>query len=173
MCFQAGNNNDEDIVSTKPKTAASTKPMAKPTAPRKKITKPKASATKATAASAPTKAAAATKAPAAKTATPTVVDAPKAVILGPVMRKKELVDTVVTRSGLKKKDVKPVVEQMLAVMGEAIGDNRELNLPPVWAPDGTQGKEAQEWQDGHYKNSANRAAIGRPANAHAPAQEIA
>lgn len=50
--------------------------------------------------------------------------------MGPVLRKKELVDTVVTRSGLKKKDVKPVVESMLAVMGEALGDNRELNLPP-------------------------------------------
>lgn len=50
--------------------------------------------------------------------------------MGPILRKKELVDTVVTRSGLKKKDVKPVVESMLAVMGEALGDNRELNLPP-------------------------------------------
>lgn len=67
---------------------------------------------------------------AAKQAEPTVVDAPQAVIIGPMMRKKELVDTVVLRSGLKKKDVKPIVEAMLSVMGEAIGDNRELNLPP-------------------------------------------
>lgn len=50
--------------------------------------------------------------------------------MGPVLRKKELVDTVVTRSGLKRKDVKPVVESLLAVMGEALGENRELNLPP-------------------------------------------
>ncbi|MDF3413520.1 DNA-binding protein [Sulfitobacter sp. M57] len=47
------------------------------------------------------------------------------------MRKKELIEAVVERSGLKKKDVKPVVETMLAVLGEAIGDNRELNLPPM------------------------------------------
>lgn len=66
----------------------------------------------------------------AKAATPTVVDAPQSVILGPVLRKKELIDTVVTRSGMKKKDAKPVIEAMLAVLGEAIADKRELNLSP-------------------------------------------
>ena len=62
---------------------------------------------------------------------PRVVDAPQPVIVGPMMRKKELIETVVERSGMKKKDVKPVVEMMLTVLGEAIGDNRELNLPPL------------------------------------------
>lgn len=62
---------------------------------------------------------------------PTVVDGPQPVILGPVMRKKELVDTVVAHSGMKKKDVKPVVESMLAVLGDALSDNRELILPPL------------------------------------------
>lgn len=66
-----------------------------------------------------------------KQAEPRVVDAPTPVIIGPMMRKKELIEAVVERSGLKKKDVKPVVETMLAVLGEAIGDNRELNLPPM------------------------------------------
>ncbi len=47
------------------------------------------------------------------------------------MRKKELLDLVVARSGMKKKDVKPVVETMLEVLGEALTDNRELNLPPL------------------------------------------
>lgn len=69
--------------------------------------------------------------PAAKKVAPTVVDAPQAVIVGPMMRKKELIDTVVARSGLKKKDVKPVVESILSVLGEALSDNRELNLPPL------------------------------------------
>ncbi len=68
---------------------------------------------------------------ATKSGTPTVTDAPQAVILGPVMRKKELIDTVVTRSGIKKKDAKPVVDAMLAVLGEALADNRELILPPM------------------------------------------
>lgn len=67
---------------------------------------------------------------AAASATPTVVDAPQSVILGPVMRKKELIDQVVKRSGIKKKDAKPVVESMLSVLGEALADNRELVLPP-------------------------------------------
>ncbi len=67
----------------------------------------------------------------AKKVEPTVVDAPQAVIVGPMMRKKELVDIVVMRSGMKKKDVKPVVEMALTVLGDALRDNRELNLPPL------------------------------------------
>ncbi len=47
------------------------------------------------------------------------------------MRKKELIDLVVERSAIKKKDAKPVVEAMLAVLGEALADNRELNLLPM------------------------------------------
>ncbi len=62
---------------------------------------------------------------------PTVVEAPRPVIIGPVMRKKELIDMVVERSGIKKKDAKPVVEAMLEVLGEALADNRELNLLPL------------------------------------------
>ncbi len=58
-------------------------------------------------------------------------DGPRSVIIGPVMRKKELIDAVVERSGIKKKDAKPVVEAMLEVLGEALGDNRELNLLPM------------------------------------------
>ena len=64
-------------------------------------------------------------------ATPVVVDSPELVVSGPMMRKKELVDLVVERSGIKKKDAKPVVEAMLAVLGEAITDSRELNLHPL------------------------------------------
>ncbi|MBQ0805362.1 MAG: HU family DNA-binding protein [Sulfitobacter sp.] len=47
------------------------------------------------------------------------------------MRKKELIDAVVERSGVKKKDAKPVVEAMLEILGEALADNRELNLLPM------------------------------------------
>ncbi|MDF1727640.1 MAG: HU family DNA-binding protein [Sulfitobacter sp.] len=60
-----------------------------------------------------------------------VIEAPQSVILGPVMRKKELIDKVVTRSGMKKKDVKPVVDAVLAELGDALADNRELNLHPL------------------------------------------
>ena len=46
------------------------------------------------------------------------------------LKKRELVDAVVARSGIKKKDAKPVVESLLAVLGDALADGRELNLPP-------------------------------------------
>jgi nucleoid DNA-binding protein len=64
-------------------------------------------------------------------AAPVVVEGPTPVVSGPVMRKKELVDLVVERSGIKKKDAKPVVEATLAVLGEALADARELNLQPM------------------------------------------
>ena len=71
-------------------------------------------------------------APAPKAAAPaSVVESPKPVVLGPVMRKPELIDAVVAKSGMKKKDVKPVVEAMLAILGSALQDSRELNLQPL------------------------------------------
>ncbi|MFU8880894.1 MAG: HU family DNA-binding protein [Rhodobacterales bacterium] len=52
------------------------------------------------------------------------------VVSAPEMKKRDLLEKVVKRSGIKKKDAKPVVEAMLAVMGEALVEGRELNLPP-------------------------------------------
>ncbi len=62
---------------------------------------------------------------------PKLVTSTVPVVTGPEMKKKELVDRVVTRSGIKKKDAKPVVEAMLAVLGEAMAEGRELNLQPM------------------------------------------
>ena len=70
------------------------------------------------------------EAPAARPAGAVVTEAATSVVLGTVMGKKELIDSVVAQSGLKKKTVKPVVETMLAVLGEALQQNRELNLQP-------------------------------------------
>ncbi len=47
------------------------------------------------------------------------------------LRKKELIDQVVARSGVKKRDAKPVVEAMLAVLGESIDAKRPLHLEPM------------------------------------------
>lgn len=47
------------------------------------------------------------------------------------MKKKELIELVVARSEVRKKFAKPVVEAMLAVLGESIADGRALNLPPL------------------------------------------
>ena len=61
---------------------------------------------------------------------PSVVKAAQPVVAGAMMRKKELIDMVVERSGNKKKDAKPIIEAMLAVLGDAVAEGRELNLQP-------------------------------------------
>lgn len=62
---------------------------------------------------------------------PTVVTSTVPDAMSPEMKKKELIDAVVARSGIKKKDAKPVVEAMLAVLGEELARGRELNLQPM------------------------------------------
>lgn len=78
--------------------------------------------------------------PATKTTTKKVSTAAKETIATPAkvgamgadpMRKKELIEQVVSRSGMKKKDVKPVVEAMLAELGETLAKGRGLILPPL------------------------------------------
>jgi len=96
---------------------------AKATTPRKTTT------AKSTAKTAPKTAPVAATPTAPATPTP-VVTAPTPVVSGPTMRKRELVDAVVKKSGVKKKDAKPVVEAMLHVLGTALQDGRELNLQP-------------------------------------------
>ena len=66
--------------------------------------------------------------PAASEAKPAAAKMP--VFTGEEMKKKTLIDEVVMRSGVKKKDAKPVVEALLEVMGEAIAEGREMNLQP-------------------------------------------
>jgi len=61
---------------------------------------------------------------------PVVVETAKPVISGPELGKKELVEQAVERSGIKKRDAKPVVEAVLALLGEAVAGGRELNLKP-------------------------------------------
>jgi len=68
---------------------------------------------------------------AAQSPEPEVVVNETPTITAPELKKKELIDTVVARSGIKKRDAKPVVEAMLAVLGETIADGRELNLAPM------------------------------------------
>lgn len=48
-----------------------------------------------------------------------------------VMKKPDLVDRVVERSGEKKRHVKPIIEAALAVLGEALSSGEELNLQPL------------------------------------------
>lgn len=64
-------------------------------------------------------------------AAPKIVTTSMPVVAGPEWKKRDLVDKVVKRSGVKKKDAKLVVDAMLAVMGEALAEGRELILQPM------------------------------------------
>jgi len=68
---------------------------------------------------------------AAKTTTARPAGASEPLVPTPVLRKKELIERVVARSGIKKKDAKPVIEAMLAVLGEALASGEDLNLQPL------------------------------------------
>ena len=48
-----------------------------------------------------------------------------------LMKKPELLDAVVARTNLKKRDVKPAVEAALAVIAEALVRGDDINLPPM------------------------------------------
>ena len=68
----------------------------------------------------------------AATATPAKIVKPaQPVKTTDVMRKPEFIEKTVERSGLKKKDVKPALETALAVLGDALAQGQELNLPPL------------------------------------------
>ncbi len=47
------------------------------------------------------------------------------------MKKKELIELAVERSGVKKRDAKPAIEAALAILGEALAEGREVNMRPL------------------------------------------
>ena len=49
----------------------------------------------------------------------------------PDLGKKELIDAVLERCEVKKRDAKPVIEAMLAVLGGTLAEGRGLNLEPL------------------------------------------
>lgn len=68
--------------------------------------------------------------PASKAA-PVVVTQSTPVLGVPDLKKIDLIDAVVERSGIKKKFAKPVIEAALAVLGETLAEGRSLNLRPL------------------------------------------
>ena len=60
-----------------------------------------------------------------------------------IVKKPELVDRIVAQSGLKKKDVKPVVEATLAVLSKTLLDGEELQIPPLGKVKILQTKDAE------------------------------
>ncbi|MEL7256288.1 MAG: HU family DNA-binding protein [Pseudomonadota bacterium] len=57
--------------------------------------------------------------------------APDAARVATEMKRKELVEEVSRRAELPKHKVKPVVEAMISVMGEAVTSGRTMNLQPL------------------------------------------
>jgi len=110
-----------------------TRSSSKTTTTRKTTTRKAAKApAKKTAAKAPSLTAAA-KAAAGKTApqtTPATVSKLEPVVSGPALRKKELLDAVTAKTGMKRADVKKVVEATLDIMGLALQDSRDVHLQP-------------------------------------------
>lgn len=59
------------------------------------------------------------------------------------LRKPALIEAVVRRSGVKKKDAKPVIEAMLAELGETLAAGRNLSLEPFGKAKVVREKEIQ------------------------------
>lgn len=97
----------------------------------KAATTAKQSTAKTAAAKASTTATTSTAAPAAKSPELTVVSEVTPKLTTGEMKKRELIKAVMARSGARQKLAKPVVEAMLAIMGETLAEGRELNLPPM------------------------------------------
>ena len=67
----------------------------------------------------------------ATTATKTEVPAPVEAAETKVLKKPEILDQIVARTDLKKRDVKPAVEAAMAVIGDALREGTEVILPPL------------------------------------------
>ena len=105
------------------------------TTPSKKTTSTKAKSTRKPAATKPTTPI--KRVPSPLEVAPSMSSTEKAATVGApktasaALKKRELIEKVVLKSGIKKKDAKPVVEAMLEVLGDALADGRELNLRPL------------------------------------------
>ena len=68
--------------------------------------------------------------PVAKAGTPGVVTTSTPVVGDPDLKKPELFEELVARTGLKKRDAKPLAEALLAILGEAVAKGRGIDLQP-------------------------------------------
>lgn len=77
----------------------------------------------------------------------------------PELKKPELINTIVERTGMKKKDVKPVVEAMLGVLGETLAKGQEMNLQPFGRVKVNNTKELAKAQVHSVRIRQSKAAI--------------
>ncbi|WP_428925850.1 HU family DNA-binding protein [Marinibacterium sp. SX1] len=62
---------------------------------------------------------------------PVVLHSTQPDVTAPELKRNELYDRVAERSGTKRRDVKPVVNALLAVLGETLAEGRGMNLEPM------------------------------------------
>ncbi len=105
--------------------------MAKTTTPRETTAPKKPRSSKATPKAKGVSTASASEVPTAQVEGVHVVAARPASLTQPSLRKNDLVDAVIARTDAKKSVAKPIVDAVLAVLGETIASERELNLPPL------------------------------------------
>ena len=60
---------------------------------------------------------------------------------GEAMKKKDFIDRVVERSGVKKRDAKPAIEATMAELADLLAAGRDLNLPPMGKLKSVKSKE--------------------------------
>ena len=126
----AGKSTKSTRASRKQSAAKPAKSAAEKTARRTLKVKPKADAPKVdltttTTASLTTS----DTTPAAKPVDPMVVREVTPVVTGTTLRKKELIEAVTERSGVKRRDAKAALEAALVILGEAIAEGQQINLP--------------------------------------------
>lgn len=117
--------------STRSKTGMTTKTAAPKTTPKTAAAKAATSASTSTSTSTTATTPSVAAAPAAITPELKVVGDITAKLTTGEMKKRELIKAVVARSGTRQKFAKPVVEAMLAILGETLVEGRELTLPPM------------------------------------------
>ncbi len=90
------------------------------------------------------------------------------------MKKPDLIDRVVARTGMKKKDVKPVVEAAMAILGDALEGGREVNFPELGKVKVNREKELANAKVIICKLRRNKpAATGGPASGPGPLAKAA
>lgn len=120
---KAGSSSTKTTTTAAQNTGAPTSAMQTAGAPE---TRPQAPAGQAT-----EQATAKPQAQATGTPSLSIVTELKPQAAGEEIKKKDIIDMVTERSGLKKKDAKPAVEAMIDILGELIAEGRDLNLPPL------------------------------------------
>jgi len=108
------------------KTTRKTAPKTAPKTAARKVSTPKPKV-----AMAKTRPATAAKAPVATPVAATVVAAARPAVGTPTLKRNELYERVVQECGLKRREVKMVSDALLLVLGKALANGEDLQLPPL------------------------------------------